>query len=80
VDSPTAVGRTNIGFNHFGVLVPDPFDLYSRIHAATPGMPEDVRPPERQVEYGVRDPEGNYLDLSGKKGWKIDVDKWARVE
>jgi catechol 2,3-dioxygenase-like lactoylglutathione lyase family enzyme len=74
------VGRPHLGFNHFGVLVPDPFDLYSRIHAATPGMPEDVRPPERQVEYGIRDPEGNYLDLSGKKGWKVDVDKWARVE
>jgi hypothetical protein len=43
-------------------------------------MPEDVRPPERQVEYGVRDPEGNYLDLSGKKGWKVDVDRWARVD
>ena len=79
-NSPTEVGRSTMGFNHFGVLVPDPFDLYSRIHAATPGMPEDVRPPERQVEYGVRDPEGNYLDLSGKKGWKIDVDKWAKVE
>ncbi len=74
------VGRAYLGFNHFGVLVPDPADLYRRIHAETPGMPEDVRPPERQVEYGVRDPEGNYLDLSGKKGWKIDVEKWARVE
>lgn len=74
------VGRPYLGFNHFGVLVPDPFDLYSRIRAETPNAPEDVRPPERQVEYGIRDPEGNYLDLSGKKGWKVDVDKWARVE
>ncbi|HZT08675.1 MAG TPA: VOC family protein [Chloroflexota bacterium] len=79
VDSPTSVGRNPLGFNHFGVLVRDPHELYSRIHAATPGMPEDVRPPERQVEYGVRDPEGNYLDLSGKKGWKVDVNTWARV-
>jgi len=74
------VGRHYMGFNHFGVLVPDPADLYARIHAATPGMPEDVRPPERQVEFGLRDPEGNYLDISGTKGWKIDTDRWARVE
>jgi hypothetical protein len=40
----------------------------------------DVRPPERQVEYGVKDPEGNAVDLSSTKGWKVDVDKWARIE
>jgi catechol 2,3-dioxygenase-like lactoylglutathione lyase family enzyme len=82
-DNPASmqmVGRAYLGFNHFGVLVQDPFDLYRRIRAETPGAPEDVRPPDRQVEYGVRDPEGNYLDLSGKKGWKVDVDKWARTE
>jgi catechol 2,3-dioxygenase-like lactoylglutathione lyase family enzyme len=74
------VGRPYMGFNHFGVLVPDPAGLYERMHAEIPEMPVDVRPPERQVEFGVRDPEGNYLDLSGKKGWKIDTDRWARVE
>jgi catechol 2,3-dioxygenase-like lactoylglutathione lyase family enzyme len=74
------VGLPYLGFNHFGVLVQDPYDLYERIRAETPGMPVDVRPASRQVEYGVRDPEGNYLDLSGKKGWKIDVDRWARTE
>ncbi len=40
----------------------------------------DVRPPERQVECGVKDPEGNRLDLSSTKGGKVDVDKWARIE
>jgi hypothetical protein len=33
----------------------------------------------RMVEYGVQDPEGNRLDLSGSKGWKIDVDKFAQI-
>jgi catechol 2,3-dioxygenase-like lactoylglutathione lyase family enzyme len=67
------------GFDHFGVLVPNPRDLYSQIRAATPG-PEDVRPPERQVEYRILDPEGNGIDLSGRKGWKVDVELWANVQ
>lgn len=67
------------GFDHYGVLVPDPLDLYNRMRAETPGMPEDVRPPERQVEFRVLDPEGTGIDLSGKKGWKVDVDRWANV-
>jgi catechol 2,3-dioxygenase-like lactoylglutathione lyase family enzyme len=75
-----SVGRAYLGFNHFGVLVKDPFELYSRIRGDSPDAPEDVRPSHRQVEFGVRDPEDNYLDLSGKKGWKVDVDKWARTE
>jgi hypothetical protein len=33
----------------------------------------------RMVEYGVQDPEGNRLDLSGAKGWKIDVETWAKI-
>jgi catechol 2,3-dioxygenase-like lactoylglutathione lyase family enzyme len=68
------------GFDHFGVLVSNPRELYGQIRAATPGMPEDVRPPERQVEYRVIDPEGTGIDLSGKKGWKVDVDVWANVQ
>jgi catechol 2,3-dioxygenase-like lactoylglutathione lyase family enzyme len=66
--------------DHFGMLVRDPFALLTEIRAAEPSdEPMDVRPPERQVEYGVLDPEGNRLDLSGAKGWKVDVDKWARI-
>ena len=81
--TPTALGEgvRRWGFDHFGILVQDPFDLVTRIEAAEPSdRPRDVRPPERQVEYGVVDPVGNRVDLSGKKGWKVDVDKWARVE
>jgi catechol 2,3-dioxygenase-like lactoylglutathione lyase family enzyme len=65
--------------DHFGMLVPDPLGLLNQIREAE-GIdePMDVRPPERQVEYGVSDPEGNRLDLT-TKGWKVDVDKWARL-
>jgi catechol 2,3-dioxygenase-like lactoylglutathione lyase family enzyme len=66
--------------DHFGMLVPDPLGLLMEIRKAE-GIdePMDVRPPERQVEYGVKDPEGNRLDLSSTKGWKVDTDKWARI-
>lgn len=66
--------------DHFGMLVPDPLGLLMQIREAE-GIdePMDVRPPERQVEYGVKDPEGNSLDLSSTKGWKVDVDRWARI-
>lgn len=66
--------------DHFGMLVPDPLGLLMQIRQAE-GIdePMDVRPPERQVEYGVKDPEGNSLDLSSTKGWKVDVDRWARI-
>jgi catechol 2,3-dioxygenase-like lactoylglutathione lyase family enzyme len=68
-------------FDHFGMLVRDPLGLLSEIRATERSdEPMDVRPPERQVEYGVKDPEGNALDLAGSKGWKIDVDRWARAE
>src|SRR5205814_9202263 len=68
-------------FDHFGMLVTDPLGLLTRIREAEPtDEPMDVRPPERQVEYGVKDPEGNRLDLASTKGWKFDVVQWARVE
>jgi catechol 2,3-dioxygenase-like lactoylglutathione lyase family enzyme len=67
--------------DHFGMLVPDPLGLLTQIREAEGiGEPMDVRPPERQVEYGVKDPEGNAVDLSSTKGWKVDVDKWARID
>jgi hypothetical protein len=63
------------------MLVRDPLGLLSEIRATERNdEPMDVRPPERQVEYGVKDPEGNALDLAGSKGWKVDVDRWARAE
>lgn len=80
LDRSKGRGRTS-WFDHFGMLVPDPRALLMEIRDAEgSGEPMDVRPPERQVEYGVPDPEGNRLDLSGAKGWKVDADKWARIE
>ena len=79
---PEARGRGRTSwFDHFGMLVPDPLGLLTQIRAEEPDdEPMDVRPPERQVEYGVKDPEGNRLDLASTKGWKVDVDRWARTE
>ena len=78
--TPTAAGHKT-GFDHFGVLVRDPLDYVTRIRGSEPvDEPMDVRPPDRQVEYGITDCEGNRFDLSGSKGWKIDVDRWAKAE
>jgi catechol 2,3-dioxygenase-like lactoylglutathione lyase family enzyme len=68
------------GFDHFGVLVTDPLRMVQQMgQADTTGRPNDVRPVERMVEYGVRDPEGNRLDLSSHKGWKVADGKYARI-
>jgi catechol 2,3-dioxygenase-like lactoylglutathione lyase family enzyme len=73
--------RQRLGFDHFGILVRDPLEIVKGTGFLDPNSgPMDVRPPERQVEYGIRDPEGNRIDLSSKKGWKVDVDRWARAE
>lgn len=78
---PTTGGDTRrLGFDHFGILVRDPLGMAREMgQADTTGQPTDTRPAWRMVEYGVQDPEGNRLDLSGGKGWKIDVDEWAQV-
>lgn len=72
-------GSREWGFEHFGILVRDPLAIVRGLGQMEADRPADVRPPERQVEYGIRDPEGNRIDLSSEKGWKVDVDKWARV-
>jgi len=75
----TGAGRW--GCDHFGILVRDPLDVVRRLgQMGANDRPADMRPPERQVEYGVRDPDGNRVDVSGRKGWKVDVDRWARIE
>ncbi len=68
------------GFDHFGVLVPDPIGMVQQLgQADSSGRPIDVRPAERMVECGVRDPEGNRIDLSSFKGWKIAAGQYARI-
>jgi catechol 2,3-dioxygenase-like lactoylglutathione lyase family enzyme len=79
--APVAGGTTKrLGFDHFGILVRDPLSVVREMgQADDEGQPVDVRPAMRMVEYGVQDAEGNRLDLSGAKGWKIDVDRWAKI-
>lgn len=79
--APVTGGTTQRhGFDHFGILIRDPLSVVRAMgQAEEDGKPSDVRPANRMVEYGVRDPEGNRLDLSGGKGWKIDVDKFAQI-
>ncbi len=78
---PTPGGSTKrLGFDHFGILIRDPLSVVRAMgQLDEEGEAADVRPAWRMVEYGVQDPEGNRLDLSGGKGWKIDVDRWAKI-
>jgi catechol 2,3-dioxygenase-like lactoylglutathione lyase family enzyme len=73
-------GSRNLGFDHYGILIRDPLSVVRTMgQAEDDGKPQDVRPAERMVEYGVKDPEGNRLDLSGGKGWKVSADRWAQI-
>jgi len=66
--------------NHFGMLVRDSYGLLHRMSEVHP-MRLDQRPQDRPfAEYRVWDPEGNAIDLSEKKGFKVDVGKIERVE
>ena len=66
------------GFNHFGILTPDPRELMARIAAKDPTR-LDQRPADRFAEYRIWDPEGNALDLSAHKGYQVDVDLVDRI-
>ena len=66
--------------NHFGLLVRDAYGLMHEINAERP-MRLDQRPQDRPAaEYRVWDPEGNAIDLSEKKGFKVDTGKIDRIE
>jgi catechol 2,3-dioxygenase-like lactoylglutathione lyase family enzyme len=79
--APTPGGSTKLhGFDHFGILVRDPLGMVRDMgQADAQGQPTDIRPAMRMVEYGVQDPEGNRFDLSAAKGWKVDVNTWAKI-
>jgi catechol 2,3-dioxygenase-like lactoylglutathione lyase family enzyme len=67
--------------NHFGMLVRDSYELLHRITEETGLRLLDQRPEDRPfAEYRVWDPEGNAIDLSERKGYKVDVDKTDRIE
>lgn len=67
--------------NHFGMLVRDAYGLLHHITEETGISRLDQRPQDRPfAEYRVWDPEGNAIDLSEKKGFKVDVGKIERIE
>ena len=73
-------GSRQLGFDHFGILIQNPLDVVRAMgQAEADGQPADVRPATRMVEYGVKDPEGNRIDLSGGKGWKVGAEQWAQI-
>jgi catechol 2,3-dioxygenase-like lactoylglutathione lyase family enzyme len=78
---PVPGGSTRrLGLDHFGILIRDPLSVVRAMgQVEADDRPSDIRPATRMVEYGVQDPEGNRLDLSGGKGWKIDVDSFAQI-
>jgi catechol 2,3-dioxygenase-like lactoylglutathione lyase family enzyme len=66
--------------NHFGMLVRDSYNLMHEIVKEHPQR-LDQRPQDRPfAEYRVWDPEGNAIDLSERKGFKVDVGKIERIE
>ncbi len=75
VDEPGHEGR--FGVNHVGFLADDMAERLDRLSAVV-----DVakRPDNRPyAEYRLRDPDGNMFDLSQRKGWEVDVEKWDMV-
>jgi catechol 2,3-dioxygenase-like lactoylglutathione lyase family enzyme len=75
VDEPGHEGR--FGVNHIGFLADDMEERLGRLSAVV-----DVakRPDNRPyAEYRLRDLDGNMFDLSQRKGWEVDVEKWDMV-
>ena len=66
--------------NHFGLLVRDSYRLMHAINDEGRLM-LDQRPEDRPfAEYRVWDPEGNAIDLSERKGYKVDTNRTDRIE
>jgi catechol 2,3-dioxygenase-like lactoylglutathione lyase family enzyme len=62
------------GVNHFGFLVSD---MEAKLDSFSKEIEVAKRPDSRPyAEYRLQDPEGNRFDLSYKKGWEVDIDKW----
>jgi catechol 2,3-dioxygenase-like lactoylglutathione lyase family enzyme len=76
---PWPATEPRLGFNHFGFLVRNPRELMYQI-AEKDSTRLDQRPADRFAEYRIWDPEGNAIDLSERKGFKVDLDKVERIE
>lgn len=67
-----------IGFHHFGFLMRDASQKAAQLAQGKAKVAD--RPAIRPyAELRVVDPEGNGFDLTQRKGWEIDVDKWETV-
>jgi catechol 2,3-dioxygenase-like lactoylglutathione lyase family enzyme len=58
------------GLYHFGFEVEDVAALRNACQQANASTDVDKRPPNREAEYRVHDPDGNPIDLS-QHGWPI---------
>jgi catechol 2,3-dioxygenase-like lactoylglutathione lyase family enzyme len=58
------------GINHFGFEVEDVEALRSACNEHSASSAIDKRPPNREAEFRVQDPDGNLIDLS-QHGWPL---------
>jgi catechol 2,3-dioxygenase-like lactoylglutathione lyase family enzyme len=69
--------ESRFGVNHIGFLVTG---LQNMMDALNETVSVKARPANRPyAEFRFRDPDGNRLDLSERKGWEVDIDKWERA-
>lgn len=67
-----------IGFHHFGFLMRDASQKAAQLSHGKAKVAD--RPAIRPyAELRVVDPEGIPFDLTQRKGWEVDVDKWEQV-
>ena len=63
-------GRDFVGVHHFGFEVENVAGLRDACKELNAATDIDKRPPNREAEYRVHDPDGNPIDLS-QHGWPI---------
>ena len=59
------------GINHFGFEVEDVTTVREACKDLSASSEVDKRPPNREAEFRVHDPDGNPIDLS-KHGWPLE--------
>jgi catechol 2,3-dioxygenase-like lactoylglutathione lyase family enzyme len=62
--------QLRVGINHFGFEVEDVAAVRAACQDLDAKTGVDKRPPNREAEYRVHDPDGNPIDLS-KHGWPV---------
>ena len=62
--------QLQVGINHFGFEVEDVAAVRESCQDLNAASTVAKRPPNREAEYRVQDPDGNLIDLS-KHGWPV---------